>query len=137
MQPPVSSRSTLSRLKIGFAAYRCLAGLCLSSSRMTSITPSHGPIYGRVIGCCRWWPGGTAYCSVSGLAQQPKLPGYRSLAPTLYTKHGPDTRVKFQLEHPLVSNEPATKATAHKTKDPVLAYLYSAAALAPECADIV
>jgi len=36
------------RARLGFA------GLCLSFSRMASITPSHRPSFGRLMGCCRW-----------------------------------------------------------------------------------
>jgi transposase len=52
--PPVKPCSSFSRSKIRFAVCRCLTGLCLSSSRMASMTPNHGPSLGRLIGCCRW-----------------------------------------------------------------------------------
>jgi hypothetical protein len=42
-------------LLIRFAVCRCFAGLCLSSFRMASMTPSHGPSFGRLTGCCRWF----------------------------------------------------------------------------------
>jgi len=45
--------SALSRSKIRFAVCLCFAGLCLPSSRMASITPSHGPSLGRFAGSFR------------------------------------------------------------------------------------
>jgi len=41
------------RSEIRFAVCRCLAGWLLSSSRMASITPSHGPNLGRFAGSLR------------------------------------------------------------------------------------
>jgi DNA replication protein DnaC len=41
-------------LLLGNSGCHCFTGLCLSSFRMASMTPSHGPSLGRLIGCCRW-----------------------------------------------------------------------------------
>src|SRR5579862_4556429 len=63
-EPPWNRCSAFSRSQIRFAVCRCFFGCDLSSSRIWSMIPTHGPSFGRFTGFFRSYPGGTEYASI-------------------------------------------------------------------------
>ena len=75
-----------SRSKIRLAVCRCFRGRCLSSARMASMTPCHGPSLGRRMGACRRYPGGNEYSSIFLIVFRAS-PNYRATARSTLAFH--------------------------------------------------
>ena len=98
------------RSKIRLAVCRCFFGRCLSSARMASITPCHGPSLGRRIGVLPPIPRRQRILQhlAYRLPRQPELPGHRPPALALDKNRPPHPRIDLHGVH--TSGVPRRKA---------------------------